>query len=103
MDEEGRSQTDYYTIRVSNPSSSGEAYFIVSAIAACTYNTDLSSYTYSPVYNLGISHFLVRSSDPPYQCHTYASRHIAEASWNAYPSQTTSACSDLWHQQNHAT
>ena len=46
MDGEGRSQTDYYTIRVSNPSSSGEAYFIVSAIAACTYNTDLSSYTY---------------------------------------------------------
>ena len=37
MDGEGRSQTDYYTIRVSNPSSSGEAYFIVSAIAACTY------------------------------------------------------------------
>ena len=66
MDGEGRSQTDYYTVRVSNPSSSGEAYHIVSAIAACTYNTDLSSYTYSPVYNLGISHFLDRSSDPPY-------------------------------------
>ena len=36
MDGEGRSQTDYYTVRVSNPSSSGEAYHIVSAIAACT-------------------------------------------------------------------
>ena len=45
MDGEGRSQTDYYTIRVSNPSSSGEAYFIVSAIAASTCGTDLSSYT----------------------------------------------------------
>ena len=50
MDGEGRSQTDYYTIRVSNPSSSGKAYFIVSAIAACTYNTDLSSYTYITQY-----------------------------------------------------
>ena len=67
MDGEGRSQTDYYTIRVSNPSSSGEAYFIVSAIAACTYNTDLSSYTYITQYITWVSHnFLDRSSDPPY-------------------------------------
>ena len=67
MDGEGRSQTDYYTIRVSNPSSSWEAYFIVSAIAACTYNTDLSSYTYITQYITWVSHnFLDRSSDPPY-------------------------------------
>ena len=55
MDGEGRSQTDYYTIRVSNPSSSGEAYHIVSAIAACTYNTDLSSYTYITQYITWVS------------------------------------------------
>ena len=67
MDGEGRSQTDYYTVRVSNPSSSGEAYHIVSAIAACTYNTDLSSYTYITQYITWVSHnFLDRSSDPPY-------------------------------------
>ena len=55
MDGEGRSQTDYYTVRVSNPSSSGEAYHIVSAIAACTYNTDLSSYTYITQYITWVS------------------------------------------------
>ena len=67
MDGEGRSQTDYYTVRVSNPSSSGKAYFIVSAIAACTYNTDLSSYTYITQYITWVSHnFLDRSSDLPY-------------------------------------
>ena len=67
MDGEGRSQTDYYTVRVSNPSSSGEAYHIVSAIAACTYNTDLSSYTYITQYITWVSHnFLDRSSDLPY-------------------------------------
>ena len=67
MDGEGRSQTGYYTVRVSNPSSSGEAYHIVSAIAACTYNTDLSSYTYITQYITWVSHdFLDRSGDPPY-------------------------------------
>ena len=55
MDGEGRSQTDYYTIRVFNPSSSGKAYFIVSAIAACTYNTDLSCYTYITPYITWVS------------------------------------------------
>ena len=55
MDGEGRSQTDYYTIRVSNPSSSGEAYFIVSAIAVYTYSTDLSSYKYITQYITWVS------------------------------------------------
>ena len=58
MDGEGRSQTDYYTIRVSNPSSSGEAYFIVSAIAVYTYSTVLSCYTYITQYITWVcSHF----------------------------------------------
>ena len=55
MDGEGRSQTDYYTVRVSNPSSSGEAYFIVSAIVAYTYSTDLSCYTYITPYITWVS------------------------------------------------
>ena len=55
MDGEGRSQTDYYTIRVSNPSSSREAYFIVSAIAVYTYSTGLSSYTYITPYITWVS------------------------------------------------
>ena len=67
MDGEGRSQTDYYTVRVSDPSSSEEAYHIVSAIAACTYNTDLSSYTYITQYITWAAHdFLDRSDDLPY-------------------------------------
>ena len=55
MDGEGMSQTDYYTIRVSNPSSSGKAYFIVSAIAVYTYSTGLSSYTYITQYITWVS------------------------------------------------
>ena len=55
MDGEGRSQIDYYTVRVSNPSSSGEAYFIVSAIAVYTYKyCFILLYIYNPVYNLGL-------------------------------------------------
>ena len=79
MDGEGRSQTDYYTIRVSNPSSSGEAYFIVSAIAACTYNTDLSSYTYITQYITWVfSRFSDRFMQPTVlTSYNTTSRHIA--------------------------
>ena len=67
MDGEGRSQTDYYTVRVSNLSSSGEAYFIVSAIAVYTYSTVLSCYTYITQYITWVAHdFLDRSGDLPY-------------------------------------
>ena len=86
MDGEGRSQVDYYTIRVSNPSSSGEAYFIVSAIAACTYNTGLSSYTYITQYITWASHaFWIDLVTLHTSVIQYTSRHIAKASWNIHP------------------
>ena len=67
MDGEGRSQSEYYTGRVSNPSSSGEAYHIVSAIAACTYIMFYLLIQYITQYITWVSHdFLDRSDDPPY-------------------------------------
>ena len=67
MDGEGRSQTDYYTVRVSNPSSSGEAYHIVSAIAACTYIMIYLLIQYITQYITWVAHdFLDRSGDLPY-------------------------------------
>ena len=66
-DREGRSQTNYYTVRVSNPSSSREAYFIVSAIAVYTYSTVLSYYTYITQYITWVcSRFRNRLCNLPY-------------------------------------
>ena len=58
---------DYYTVRVSNPSSSGEAYHIVSAIAACTYIMIYLLIQYITQYITWAAHdFLDRSDDLPY-------------------------------------
>ena len=55
MDGEGRSQTDYYTVKVSNTSSSEKAYFILFVIAVYTYKyCFILLYIYNPVYNLGL-------------------------------------------------